>query len=734
MSDRSDLTRWNRAGLARFRYVDGKAAEYLEILRQQLVAQFADPKTALCEWLKPADKIPANEKKAETETLIQRQERLSRTQQRVLQMYHQDPRDWAWEMARTFARACHILTEHANAYANEGYLGTATQWDNVRRLVEMLDYHPAPPASASTKLVLEAKESKSGLVKKGWQVKYKPPEGGDKVVFETLDDIQVHHELNELRLDGFDKSGDHIGPVGPDGSAKWNWVTEDNGGIEELELSAGNVTVLVNTPSGDMDRAIPVTIEQVDNKNNSIRVSGVTDSVKSWQKGESKLLVSPKDIFTFRLNGDDVFQFYQPHGLSEGDVIAWNSGGTWLFDKVIESSALAVKLQVANPMPAPDTDIFKGLRIPRPSEPGSDFMFPYYFAAVFKRSGNGFAALTNDAHVEDGDYRRVTVDDENGKDVPSHSKILKSEISEIFLVPSSSTSVGRVEIQGPVENIIDGGPGDLASGQWVVVENGSGEHFSLKISSITEYEDHFVITFEEYLTATGVTEAAKSLVKSLKQEIRKLQPALDETAMAEITLGHFMRGEVAQRDAVSIQGVGTRYINILKGSGTEFTISQLADIEPAGLEIGISNVRLNEFKTKAQRVLRFQCDAKVFKPLSGKSLTELLTGSTEELAGLMSTGDGQASVLADVGALKRLYGPFEHTLYPKGHDRDNDDIMAEGEYLELASDAGAKALDLLKQGRLLILEREDGSGDPVSTEVKQVTIGKSGERRLYLSR
>jgi len=295
-------------------------------------------------------------------------------------------------------------------------------------------------------------------------------------------------------------------------------------------------------------------------------------------------------------------------------------------------------------------------------------------------------------------------------------------------------SIGTVEATEPSEYIIDGGPGDLASGQWVVVEDGSGEYFSAKISSITEYEDHFAITFEAQLAAPGGTEAAERLVQSLKTEIRKLQPALDETAMAEITLGHFMRGEVTNRDAVAIQGVGTRYISKLKGSGSQFTIAQLADIEPASLEIGISNVRLNEFKTKAQRVLRFQCDARVFQPLSGKSLTELLKGSTEELAGLIGTGDGQASVLADVGALKRLYGPFEHTLYPKGHDRNNDDIMTEGEYLELAVDTSAEALALLKSGHLLILEREDGSGDPVSIEAKQVTTGESGEKRLHLSR
>ena len=206
MGERKDLTRWNRAGLTRFRYVDGNAVEYLEILRSQLFRQFKNPQTQQCDWLNPSEETPANEKEIYSETLIQRQQRLSLKQKRILETYHQDRRDWVWEISRTFARACHILTEHTNAYANEGYLRTATQWDHVRRLVEMLDYHPAPPASASTQLVFEAKENKTGVVSKGFQVKYAPDTGGPKISFETLEDLTIDPALNYLRPEGWDKS------------------------------------------------------------------------------------------------------------------------------------------------------------------------------------------------------------------------------------------------------------------------------------------------------------------------------------------------------------------------------------------------------------------------------------------------------------------------------------------------------------------------------------------------
>ena len=40
MTGRSDITRWNRAGLRRFQYVDANAATYLEELRVRLAERF----------------------------------------------------------------------------------------------------------------------------------------------------------------------------------------------------------------------------------------------------------------------------------------------------------------------------------------------------------------------------------------------------------------------------------------------------------------------------------------------------------------------------------------------------------------------------------------------------------------------------------------------------------------------------------------------------------------------
>jgi len=201
MSERKDITRWNRAGLSRITYVDGNAAEYLEALRRELANYFQDT-----DWLEPNVPEPENEKIPADidETLLELQKRQHTRAERIKDMYYQDRRDWAWEISRTFARSCHILTGYMDAWANEGFLETATQWDNIRCLVELIDYHPAPPASATTYLDIQAKGA--GTIEKGFQVKNSPPKGRDKVVFETLEDLAIDPALNSLRPKGWNRS------------------------------------------------------------------------------------------------------------------------------------------------------------------------------------------------------------------------------------------------------------------------------------------------------------------------------------------------------------------------------------------------------------------------------------------------------------------------------------------------------------------------------------------------
>ena len=176
MTGRSDITRWNRAGLRRFQYVDANAATYLEEVRVRL-----------------ADRFPLWQAIQRTSTEVEQYRR---------------PRsavpDWGWEIARSLARACHVLGEHVDAFANESYLATATQWESLRRLAALVDYHPAPPASAFTNLVLVAKPGASGTVPPGFAVSAATP--GAQVTFETMEELAIDSALNELRPQGFDRN------------------------------------------------------------------------------------------------------------------------------------------------------------------------------------------------------------------------------------------------------------------------------------------------------------------------------------------------------------------------------------------------------------------------------------------------------------------------------------------------------------------------------------------------
>lgn len=212
MNARYDLTRWNRASLNRFRYIDSNAVTFLEELRQALIERFADHEAQTLQWesLVPSRQSDVPDDDA-YERLLDEQERIQNETERerldrISAQYNGERRDWGWEIVRVLARSAHVLTKYIDAYANEGFLGTATQWDNVRRLVEMLDYHPAPPASAATLLVIEAKPEARGTLEAGLQVKYAPPDGAAPVVFETQAAFKIDADLNQLRPAEYDRS------------------------------------------------------------------------------------------------------------------------------------------------------------------------------------------------------------------------------------------------------------------------------------------------------------------------------------------------------------------------------------------------------------------------------------------------------------------------------------------------------------------------------------------------
>lgn len=218
-----DYTRWNRAGLDRFRYLDGNAALFLEDLRLELQARYTavdDDRGNNAQWWRDLWRLLREDPEslnldpgrlqqyqqelkwlALWETVPEQGESGQERLERILGRYRGHSKDWAWEIMRAMARAAHVLGENINAAANEGFLRTATQPENLQRLVESIDYRSKPPASAYTDMALIAKP---GLppeeIKAGLAFQHSPVDGSAPVIFETLENIVVDARLNQVPI------------------------------------------------------------------------------------------------------------------------------------------------------------------------------------------------------------------------------------------------------------------------------------------------------------------------------------------------------------------------------------------------------------------------------------------------------------------------------------------------------------------------------------------------------
>ncbi|MXP65366.1 hypothetical protein E0493_18620 [Roseomonas sp. M0104] len=254
----ADLTRWNRAGLRRFRYVDGDAAVWLEELRIAMLGLFLRggpaelmPLRLPEHWrdlfMKPVSEWPDEAERrlveawSDTAAFLPAYppapESAGRRNARLLDQYARRSDDYAWEIMRAFARAAHVLLGHADAFANEGYLRTATQWDNIRKLAAMVNYQPTPPASAVT-LVALLVEGVPGPVEvaRGLALRHTPPGGGAPLVFETLRPVQAHPALNAARASGWNRNAK---PLRFDAPALWELPAK-------ARLAVGDAAVLVS--------------------------------------------------------------------------------------------------------------------------------------------------------------------------------------------------------------------------------------------------------------------------------------------------------------------------------------------------------------------------------------------------------------------------------------------------------------------------------------------------------
>lgn len=451
-----DLTRWNRAGLTALNYVDGNAATYLEDLRQSLRTQFAGDEDVL-RWLGDA---PANN------------ETLTKWQQRLLDQYRGDRRDYAWEMLRTFARAVHVLGGYGNAYSNERFIRTATQWDNVRRLVNMLDYHPAPPASAETYVALLAKtkDLAIGTVDAGLTLKTEPTDGSSPLTFETLANLDVDYRVNEFRARYYNRSQLNLSIPAQNNDFLFTPLTMPK------KISIGDRGVLCNGTA-----SVAIEIKQIDGAELTLTVIEHNFSGTIWSVADIQLQLAPAWQKAPQLNGSYVVELTQSNSsIVAGDVLAYQSSGYWYVCSVVAVSGTRVQLSASV---GSGVSLYKTSSANVQSISGSSyFVLPTQRMTTTVWSASLTALSPTSAATVEGV-------------VPYHY-ITANTTSKVFYL-AQGTPVTATVASTTVEALrFDGKAGDLSSGDWILLQSSTSAWYSAQIATLTQADTNYTLTLE----------------------------------------------------------------------------------------------------------------------------------------------------------------------------------------------------------------------------------------------
>ncbi|MBN1655971.1 MAG: baseplate J/gp47 family protein [Deltaproteobacteria bacterium] len=334
-ANKTDLTRWNRSGLKRLSYVDGNAATFLETLRDILHNNFQN------DWGKVRLPPPFDEERLKEENADEQW--LAQTKNDFLTKQYNDEEkdDIVWALMRVFSRSCHVLAQHIDAHANETFLRTATEWEDIRKMVAMLGYEPVGATSAVTWLVIKARGK--GTIKKGLQVRHRPLTGEKAVIFETLEDVEVDEAFNKFTVDGADSSPKNLGDLDIGSGGISPWQASPKAPVKKDE----SVLILENDAAAN---ACAASIENIVNGRLILNFQD-SDAWKDFEAGDARLKTSPRFKRKPWINGPKVRRSTVPHGLAEGSVIAWRkcSGSDtdtkWKFAEVERADAFGIELR-----------------------------------------------------------------------------------------------------------------------------------------------------------------------------------------------------------------------------------------------------------------------------------------------------------------------------------------------------------------------------------------------------
>jgi len=473
---KTDLTRWNRSGLKRFRYIDGNAITYLETLRLAMGHAFSDAEgDNVWQELDTAIPVPAVESAAQR-------------QARWLTQYRDERRDYGWEILRTYARAAHVLTEHLDAYANESYLTTVTQWDNVRRLVEMIDYHPAPPASASIPVALLAKTDKSGAISAGFGFKNKPQDGSKPAIFETLEDLAVEDQMNELRARDWNQSWESF-KYAPGTTVVTFPLGEPR---EDVAVGTLGVLIIEDQSSGTSGVAVSITAVQDDQltligEPSSLLTAGVLCH-------QVRLFLKPAFKASPRLTGSSVAVLNDDHGLSGNEVVAWLTGGTtWHAARVLQVEGNRVWLSKAAPAAGKSLFLAASSDAQKLRIGGSIDWF-----VILPVSADGHRKL-GALFEDDGSLTLIgsfLTDTASGSNL--YDRVSGNTYPRVYYVPAAD-AVAIIQESAPQEITMDGDPGNLAGGDWLTAAAAAGNQ-AATIAQIIEGENSYQLVLAPAVT------------------------------------------------------------------------------------------------------------------------------------------------------------------------------------------------------------------------------------------
>lgn len=107
--------------------------------------------------------------------------------------------DFAGTLMELSALVAHVLGVYQDRYAGEAFLGTAQSQKSLVRHGRRLGYEPSAGLSATGYVVLTAKEGLRGTIAKGFALASSPVGEKKAQDYETLDDLDVDADHNEMR-------------------------------------------------------------------------------------------------------------------------------------------------------------------------------------------------------------------------------------------------------------------------------------------------------------------------------------------------------------------------------------------------------------------------------------------------------------------------------------------------------------------------------------------------------